>query len=339
MDFIKLGLRNIIGITLPGVLFVLGLFYLCWNIGQFWNISVFTQSVENLDQEKIPLVLAVFVISYVLGSFFRLDSADQLDKNSSLCKLKEWRSEWCKTAEQKVFYEIQENDFDVIKEKWNAKQNATFPTIYEDWKKLPKKEQVVLIEEIFNNIKAKLLKTGFDDTTPMIPTAFDEWIWREEIFPYPVWSLIKAKDYLPKGLFDLYNQQQKYMGLGNKKCSRMKMFFNYCKMEILHAAGSSGNGLAAEIYSHEANTRFFSGTYKSVLYSRNLFGLLFIAHIIFWKYTPSSFELKMALLATNFFLIISMWRIMYNIMQRFRGLRHKEVDTVLDAYYLIHKEE
>lgn len=80
MDIFKLGLRNILGLTMPGVLVVLAFYYTLVRmvilLGLDYNQYSWTEKPQFL-------VFAVFfLLSYVIGALIRLKAADEVDEKS-----------------------------------------------------------------------------------------------------------------------------------------------------------------------------------------------------------------------------------------------------------------
>ena len=81
MDLFKLGLRNVLGITLPGALVVFIFFYVLFSTTFALNQPLIIFAWTK-DQQFLILV-ALFLISYVLGSLMRLNAADKVDEKSA----------------------------------------------------------------------------------------------------------------------------------------------------------------------------------------------------------------------------------------------------------------
>jgi mannose-6-phosphate isomerase-like protein (cupin superfamily) len=82
MDVFKLGLRNVIGITLPGTLLVLFMIYFILMVCVTFGVNI--SCVFNINNSQIALLIVIgFIVSYFLGSIMRLNSADKLDRQSS----------------------------------------------------------------------------------------------------------------------------------------------------------------------------------------------------------------------------------------------------------------
>src|SRR5215213_4295528 len=81
MDLFKLGLRSVLGITLPGAMLVLVVGYFIFVMALFLEQPL-TGLLRTKDQELLILAIA-FLVSYNLGALLRLNSADDVDKKSS----------------------------------------------------------------------------------------------------------------------------------------------------------------------------------------------------------------------------------------------------------------
>lgn len=89
MDIFKLGVRDIFGIVLPGAVLLFVIIYVLWSLPATLGLPAL--DVSSLKDQGLLLSIAFFVASYVLGYLLRLGTADQVDKESSECLLKEWR--------------------------------------------------------------------------------------------------------------------------------------------------------------------------------------------------------------------------------------------------------
>jgi mannose-6-phosphate isomerase-like protein (cupin superfamily) len=81
MDPLKLGFRNLLGITVPGALLVLALIYcvISMTAPLGWpNIAR-----DMLKEQGILAITVFFIISYVFGSLIRLRAADSVDRKST----------------------------------------------------------------------------------------------------------------------------------------------------------------------------------------------------------------------------------------------------------------
>jgi hypothetical protein len=98
MDLFKLGLRSVLGIALPGAVLAIALIYSvltsAWAIGQPMPMSLWAK-----DGQATMIVL-FFLLSYVLGSVLRLNSADRLDQASGALLLRKKRKNPEFTAEE-----------------------------------------------------------------------------------------------------------------------------------------------------------------------------------------------------------------------------------------------
>ena len=271
MDLFKLGLRNVVGITLPGALVVLAFLYCLFGFALALPSTITPSQV--LEGHWTIILIALFLLSYVVGSLFRLNSAAKLDDLSAKACASE-----------------------------NPECRGPFPTLGP--------------EEQLRKIWGLILSGGeFPQDRKAIA-----WIWQHDVFPYPVWEFMKFK----------------LLG---------KEFFNYCKMAIYHASRETGGLLAEEVSAAEAVARFYAGTYYSFVVSALLLaGSLAIqvaAWALAWRLHAPTPHPGMALylywFLSFFFAGLLATFARNSIMWRFRTLRLKEVDTVFDAFYLVHR--
>jgi hypothetical protein len=80
MDLFRLGLRNILGITMPGALLVLILCYVLLSVLYFLNQPL--KFLSSVKDSEFLIAGAFFLVSYILGSLMRLNAADKLDEKS-----------------------------------------------------------------------------------------------------------------------------------------------------------------------------------------------------------------------------------------------------------------
>ncbi|MEZ4746803.1 MAG: hypothetical protein R3C41_12075 [Calditrichia bacterium] len=291
MDIFKIGLRDILGLTLPGFIFVIALTYCIYEIALLFNVVHY---VFILDKDQQFLIFSIaFALSYVFGGVFRLWSADDLDGKSSKKLLKRYEHE----------HELNEIDMDDIKAGFDQGQ----------------------FEYNFQND---------------VESLFDDWIWREEKFPYHIWEFRKFEKQHPKEMFNFYCQYKDQMlNLGHLQ--KGKEFFNYCKMVIINSGDQTSISLKEEVSHAETTVRFFAGTYFAIFYSLWLLGILGVIQFItiffnMEKYVTISKTHYFGFGLTLLFIIIAFF-INISIKSNFRRLRLKEVDTVYDAFYLVHR--
>ena len=90
MDFFKLGARNIFGIVLPGTVLLFVIIYVFWSLLTTLGLPP-PLDVSLLKDQELLLSIVFLVASYVLGYLLRLGTTNPVDKESSECRLKEWR--------------------------------------------------------------------------------------------------------------------------------------------------------------------------------------------------------------------------------------------------------
>jgi mannose-6-phosphate isomerase-like protein (cupin superfamily) len=303
MDLLRLGLRSVLGITLPGAMLVL--------IGGYFLFSALFSldlPMANLlwgkDQQLIVFSI-LFLVSYNLGGMLRLNSADKVDEKSS---------RWLRNELRKA-----------------KAKNASKPDV-DSWENE---------EKILESVQQSILSQS--EMPDKIPPLFDEWIWRVEKFPYPVWQFRKFERYHPEEVKEFYTGYRECMGFSERHgvgVGRGKEFFNYCKLVILNSGRSIGDSLVEEVHYAEATVRFYAGTYTGLILSLCLLLILLVgqAAVLFGFVGFLRISLLKGINAALTLGLILVFLIMKDlIVKRFRTLRLKEVDTVYDAFYLVHR--
>jgi hypothetical protein len=177
-----------------------------------------------------------------------------------------------------------------------------------------------------------------------IPRGFDNWVWRAEPFPYPVWYLRKAAFYPPE-IPRFFDQYKRCMGLVPDSLSIAgHQFFNYCKLVI---SSKEDSVLREEINAAESSTRFLVGTYSALRLSLWIFVTLLafqltamaVSHIRGISVADLSQSHLISLVVYTTLLILGSHAARNHIKKHFRRLRLKEADTVYDAFYLVCKEK
>ena len=129
-------------------------------------------------------------------------------------------------------------------------------------------------------------------------------------------------------------------GLIRQKRRGGQSFFNYCKTVLYHARQEAGDLLVAETQSLEAEVRFFAGTYYALF---NGVWIVCVSLVTQLALHPSALvqfrppDPRTSTLYPTVLLLIAMYLMKRAILKRFRTLRIKEVDTLLDAFYLVHR--
>ena len=95
MDFFKFGLRNILGLTLPGTVLVLVISFVLYICAIALDPKL--ASFEWIKDAELLILVSLFLVSYVVGSVIRLNSAGKVDKRSSKLMRQEFR--WGKWKE------------------------------------------------------------------------------------------------------------------------------------------------------------------------------------------------------------------------------------------------
>ena len=287
MDLFKLGMRNFFGIVLPGAILLLVIAYAFFTVTSIFGWMLFNSSWVK-DRQSLS-VIALFLLSYLLGSLMRLNSAEKLDKKSGRLLQKRHMRE--KGLSRKACEERTE----------------------EAWKMLqPDPSQV-------DPPRADLL----------------EGTWEFDTFPYPIWQFWRLRLYRPKEAYIFFWQY--------KDCLRQnrisgKSFFNYCKTVLYYERKEAGDLLVAEVQSLEAEVRFFAGTYYALSAGVWITCVSFLTQLAVTRLPLSLNPGVLALLLTAL-LLTTMYMMKRAILKRFRTLRIKEVDTLLDAFYLVHRHD
>jgi hypothetical protein len=285
MDFFKLGLRNIVGIIMPGTIAVLIFLYTIYAVAFTLNISL--AELKILKELQFSMLLLFLIISYFLGSILRLNAADNLDAKAKKLLLKQFKE---------MHPEIDEK----------------------------------ALEKARKEFSPGLITSCF-------PKFFDSWVWRVEIFPYPVWQFRKFDLYHPQEMLKFYESYRNCMGIGPGR--RGKEFFNYCKMVIYHAGRELGNAVVDEVHFAEAIVRFYAGTYYSLFFSFWILLFLILLQVVYSFSNVSLDDLVRTkhIVLITLIMIFGLLYLQKLIVKRFRTLRLKEVDTVYDAFYLVHR--
>jgi mannose-6-phosphate isomerase-like protein (cupin superfamily) len=174
----------------------------------------------------------------------------------------------------------------------------------------------------------KLLDRTMDsDTSYTLTREEGRWAWASDTFPYAVWELIKIRFYHPPEMFKFFMEYQDCFAPHSR---RGKEFFNYCKTVVYAANEGKRHALAEEVQIAEARVRFFAGTFWSLMISCALLVLTSAVSVFTNTGTTSLASLFAAVLVA-----ITAWMIIAN--GRFRRMRLKEVDTVFDAFYIVHR--
>jgi hypothetical protein len=299
MDLFKLGLRNVLGITLPGAMLLLVVGYAFFSILLFLGLPL-TWLLWGKNQQ-ILILSAIFLMSYNLGALLRLNSADDVDRKSSR----------------------------QLTGVYLRKRNRKNP------KKLTEKHLDKMLEA-----EREAMKSGLH-TVP--DKGFDRWIWHKEPFPYPLWQFRKFRLYHPEEVYRFFQGYRACM-LGSLELGgRGKEFFNYCKLVVYHSSRGLDEPLLDEIHFAEATVRFYAGTYTALRVSMFLLIPLLlveaglVANRVAEGTSLASLRPEWLHLGITIVFLVVSWRMERTILRRFRTLRLKEVDTVYDAFYLVHR--
>jgi len=331
MDLFRLGLRNITGITLPGAVLVLVIVYAFWVVSQTFNPTPANGVVSHTlnpspatgSAAQTPsgppaekpwivdpwlLLPAWFLISYLLGNVMRLYSADRVDQSS---------------GEFNYRYALWEQ-----KKGNKGRRYATL--LYKVWLFLIAKTRGFCTDQCQSDQDALGDEQRLGGTREYC--ELDGW---KESFPYTDWELEKLGSCYPKEMLRFFDSYSRCVlsGVGVER----KGFFNYCKMVICHAASQGEQALLEEVQSAEANTRFFAGAYSALSISLYIVAGLGLVEILAPMGLPKHAHFLPGLLAATTAIALGMCAMQLVILERFRRLRYKEVDTVYEAFYLVHR--
>jgi hypothetical protein len=361
MDLLKMGLRNVLGIMAPGAMMLIA-FALAAFLGLFpyWHfksqqpvLSYFHYCAQFLQVIPKSLSFIGFIlISYVIGSVFRLTSADEVDEESEICLLRNLIA-------------------DLIKRKENSKKSKQSPirktiqwVIYEKFPSASRRVNKLLkaIEQKkqeweINQAKTdgntegildlkKTVKDYLETAIEIKLTNKDEYslLWTLDRFPYTKWEFAKFAKYHPKGVkqfFSRYKEIMQFDGVSGKE------FYNFFKMTIKHVRKSLTDPVVEEIDYMEATVRFYAGTFKMLQYACTALIVSFITQFILIVY-PIVYlflyrqEMVLARMTIPIFIVLTVTGFMFiffnrfkiEIQKQFRFIRLKEVDTIYDALYL-----
>jgi hypothetical protein len=192
--------------------------------------------------------------------------------------------------------------------------------------------------EKFNEIKAELAK---GEIIKEVPAGFDDWIWREEDFPYPVWMNRFWSSNGFNDVLDFYRKKHKD-SMWSINNSSPKSFFNYCKLRLV----SKDEALSDEVNAAESLTRFFAGTVSASRLSIRVLDFVLVVQIlsiaIFVLGPGWGLNLPIALdwqfqifyLLLTLVLIFVLNRCCRLIVKMFRHVRLKEAETVYHAFFI-----
>ena len=279
MNLFNLGLRNFLGILLPGALLVLALLACVALLLPDARPMV----AATLTDKTALAAAAIFLVSYIAGSVIRLYAADNVDRISA--KLVRLDSD-------------------------------------------PFKGQPGSVEDKLAGLLASVTNPDLDCKPSNDVIG---WAWKYDKFPYPVWECIKIRLYHPPEMAKFFLSYRGFLGTGDR---RGKEFFNYCKAVIFHAHEGRPHALAGEIQAAEGVVRFFAGTFWASFLAASILAGTTI-RLALDKNAPKGAApatATAALLLAFTALAIVGWG-------RFRRMRLKEVDTVFDAFYLIHRHD
>jgi len=313
MELFKFGLRNILGISIPGAIIIVIFAYVVEVLATFFKISFFY--IINIGDKQILAGIIAFIFSYVIGSLIRLIAADHIDEKSSAYYIRKNRQ-----LIEKVISEMDKN------EKNSFKQNGHV-TKKDSTKILTK----ILLDKLVEvrKLAAAKLDNKNDHKWYSGIYEFDKWIFFVDIFPYSLWEFRKFEKNLPREFLNFFKKYK------NPMLTESKDFFNYCKMVVI--SDNISDHLKDEINGAEAFTRFLAGTYFASIFSISFLIICILIQITFIFLKKSYFLSNEDIfsISISVALIFTFLYARYLIISRFRNIRLKEVDIVYDAFYLV----
>jgi hypothetical protein len=318
MDLFRLGLRNFMGVLLPGAVLVLLFIYVLLTGAFSMGITLHFSSLS----QGFPLA-ALFLVSYLIGSLLRLNSADNVDSKSAAYQ--QWQLRAAPSSRSEIVKVLKYIVFSIM-EAWgvrhkgshhNSQPNATPADDLNKWWE-----------------SDELAKPGRINPAD-VPV---DTIWRIDLFPYPVWHFVKLKLFHPVEAYSFFWVYRDYMRCHDHPKKLGKEFFNFCKTAILHRSNESAS-LVCEVQTAEAQVRFYAGTYYALVVGNFVLWALILWQIYCFIHNHlvvSPTDLKTLNIGATLVLIFCIYAMRLMIIERFRTLRLKEVDTVYDSFYLLH---
>lgn len=350
MDLFKFGLRSVLGMTMPGAILVLVFLYTLFSV--MFSLNHPLAFVSQGKDQQFLILATLFLASYVLGSLMRLNAADSVDEKSAKYCLNKYYKEKAslnrkpvKTLARGLARPFQAWKWTRKAWKWTRRRGRKPGLELTYWNRFAPIFIPKLIYRYFSaqslNRRFKKVKMqphgGASKNTELLEDS-DAWIWMKEEFPYPIWQFRKLHRYHPNEVFRFFESYAPCMGIGHGW--QGKEFFNYCKMVIYHASRQLGDAVVEEVHLAEALVRFYAGTYYGLWISLYMLVASSITQgivLLRQEWEPSTPIFKILNLVVTIFLVAAVYLSQDMIVQRFRTLRLKEVDTVYDAFYLIHR--
>jgi hypothetical protein len=170
--------------------------------------------------------------------------------------------------------------------------------------------------DVLDNLSAKWLKT-FDEKV-RVRTEDGGKAYRLSVtegFPYLGWIGEVAAGYLPPDALHFYN---KIWAKRKRDSNQNKQFFNFCKLVV----SCQDKNASDEIYAVEALTRYIAGMFYALLLASILIVVTIVMHVLMGEWV------------IGFFLLLGAYLLaILIIVQRFRKIRIKEVETIFAASY------
>jgi hypothetical protein len=271
MDFFKLGVRNILGIALPGTILVFTCLYCIWACEPDVEVNPVIKIIMS-PGGSLFFVTAGFVLSFFIGSIVRLYSVDVTDAESRWYRQK-----------MKLVYK----PTDIINDGENKK-----------WVALNLNDKK--IEELFEkNLKQIYRGEKIDDEMIANLDKFDKYFLEIEKFPMIAWQIQKVRKFHSEKDQNIFFSNIKPYLFDDKSKAEIwaNPFFNYCKMKIYNHFGDFSSPIVEEITYSEALTRFYAGLFVNLKYSMRIIVLVFILWSFFsdkWEWS-GHFYLKTAM--------------------------------------------
>ena len=208
------------------------------------------------------------------------------------------------------------------------------------------KRSLLTKEELDEKWKATKTESGISDKDLRDPEELDV-IWSSDQFPYPVWYFYKLRLFHPPDAYGFFLKYRDCMRNFEAPGKLGKEFFNYCKMTVFLSSKSMGESLEIEIQGAEGLVRFYAGTYYALQSGWKMLVVLGVWQAVslagalerIWpgpQFRSRPFFAQILLIILTVALVCAARWTKRRIVERFRGMRLKEVDTVYDSFYLVH---
>lgn len=310
MQNLRLIIRMIFGIIIPGGFFCL---IICWGLfgilGPFHNYLFKT---NFLNFSSWFLIIILIILSYMTGNIIRLSQTDKVDNKSA---------------------------------KYNQKRNRYTSSCFKVLTEL-----IIKYEgELINKQQSEDQKRNKIKKLNNLYKKYDKRVWIFEKFPYPKWQTRKRILYHSETYRKFFEKYPKGMTVTTKE------FFNFCKTTI----SGLNPDLREEISYAESLTRFFAGVYFAIrigmwivlgtITLQMIYCILFkfstqLSNFVVNLFTSNNstmlcdLKLSIIIIIISIIIFVIFCCINKEILNRFRGIRLKEVDTVYDAFFIVCKK-